>query len=191
MSKTLKTVQTVMKIGKILSTIVFVCCIIGAVACALGIFALFAASMLNIALDGEALFTLFDGKGIMGIETAYFNCIVAIIACVAEAILAHLAIKYFKNELEAGTPFTFEGAKELFRLGVVNLCVTLGISLAQGIIFGIMWVFFPDISEPDTTISITTGLWMMILSVFFKHGAEISQPKEEEAEEDVKEEIKF
>ena len=79
----------------------------------------------------------------------------------------------------------------MFRLGVINLCVMLGLSVVEGMIFAILWIFFPEITEPSTSVSLGTGLWMMILSVFFKHGAEISAQRSEENAEDVKEEIKF
>ena len=194
MTKTLKTIQTIMKVGKVLATIVFVCCIIGAVGCALGIVGLSMTPLIGITpetlaelLDEESLEIFADGY----LGKAYFGCIVGIISCVAEAVLAHLAINYFKKELEVGTPFTFEGAKELFRLGVINLCVMLGLSVVEGMIFGIMWVFFPNITEPKTSVSLGTGLWMMMLSVFFKYGAEISAQKSEENADDIKEEIKF
>ncbi|MBE6592906.1 MAG: hypothetical protein E7642_02825 [Ruminococcaceae bacterium] len=200
MTKTLKTIQTIMKVGKVLATIVFVCCIIGAVGCALGIVGLSLTSMLGVTLDMKMLAELLDEEslamfadGSIGayIGIAYFGCIVGIISCVAEAVLARLAVNYFKKELETGTPFTFEGAKEMFRLGVINLCVMLGLSVVEGMIFAILWIFFPEITEPSTSVSLGTGLWMMILSVFFKHGAEISAQRSEENAEDVKEEIKF
>ena len=44
-----------------------------------------------------------------------------LIVCAGQAVLAKFAETYFKNKLQAGTPFTFGGAKELLRLGVMFL----------------------------------------------------------------------
>lgn len=183
MSKTLKTIQTIVKVARIIAKIVFVICIVGAVGSVFGLGALIALGGADIAMGLE----LFPGN----IEDLYFACISGCIACVAEAVLAHFAIKYFDHELAAGTPFTFDGAKELFRLGIINIAVMFGISILQGIIYGILWVFFPELGDIEgVSFSIGTGISMMLLSLVFKYGAETASPAFDPYDED-KETIRF
>ena len=190
MSKTLNTIQTIMKVARILCIVFFVLGIIGAAGCALAILLIPIVSDSELFMTGGLLEAIFDGKGVMYVGTAYFMCAASMIACVAEAVLAKLAERYFKRELEAGTPFTFEGAKELFKLGLINIFVMLGLSVAEGVIYGVLWIYFPYTEAIDSTASLTTGIWMLILSAFFKYGAEVAHTKAQE-NDDVKEEIRF
>ncbi len=191
MTKTLNTVQTIMKVGRIIAKIVSVVCIIGAVGSLFGLGALIGTQGLQVSVGGTTVAGLIVSEAGMSIENMYLACVLGIVTCIVEAVLAWFAIRYFNHELAAGTPFTFDGAKELFRLGIINLCVMLGLSVLQGVIFGIFWVYFPTIEEPDTTVSLSTGLAMLMLSLVFKHGAEISSPYDASFGDDVKEEIRF
>ena len=60
-----------------------------------------------------------------------------LIVCAGQAVLAKFAETYFKNKLQAGTPFTFGGAKELLRLGVLTLDLSFdnGASIVLGVMF--------------------------------------------------------
>ena len=60
-----------------------------------------------------------------------------LIVCAGQAVLAKFAETYFKNKLQAGTPFTFGGAKELLRLGVLTLVIPTGCSVLGSIAEGI------------------------------------------------------
>ena len=169
MSKTLNTIQTIVKIAKVLAIIVMVASIIGAAgsAIALGAMAI---------TGGESELT--ENAIFMG-EPAdlYFTYISTIITCVAEAILAYLAMKYFNNELAAGTPFTFDGSKQLLRLGLINLAVAFGVAFLEVLIYIIMSVYFPELQEIDSNSwSLGTGIAMMLLSLVFKYGAETASP---------------
>ena len=195
MGKTLNTIQTIMKIGKVLSIIVFVCCIIGAAGCVLGILGLAIASAVDTLTLWKIIMAISEGKGgVLTVGGAYFLCIMSAISCIAEAVIAYLALRYFKKELAAGTPFTFEGSKELFRLGLINICVVFGLALFEEIFGVIIWGVWGVTDVYEGSASVSTGVWMLLLSVFFKHGAEIAQSREQEnnaGNDGVKEEIKF
>jgi hypothetical protein len=181
MSKSLKTIQTIVKVARVIAKIVMILCIIGVVG---SVFALGATVAAN-GLDSTGLLSSVT-KGDM-----YFGSITALIACAAEIVLSFLAIKYFDNELAAGTPFTFDGSKELFRLGLINLAVGFGVSLLQVVVSGIIWLYFPEMElVTEESFSMSTGLFMMFLSLVFKYGAEVSSPAFSEYEEE-KETIKF
>lgn len=186
MSKTLSNILTVFKIARILAKIVFICCIIASVCC------LLALPMLSMA---EAIVSndLFDEVGV-DISTAYVGLIVGIVSCVGEAIFAFLAEKYFKNVLDAGTPFAFDRAKECFRLGITSLIISVAVSIISGIASGVvLFLANTDAMEFDfnASISISTGLFFLFLSMLFKYGAELKKEyaeKAEQAEQVLKEE---
>ena len=80
-----------MKVARILCIVFFVLSIIGAAGCALAILLIPIVSDSELFMTGGLLETIFDGKGVMYVGTAYFICAAAMIACVAEAVLAKLA----------------------------------------------------------------------------------------------------
>ena len=181
MSKSLKTIQTLVKVARVISKIVMIICIIGVV---VSVFALGTVVATN-GLDSTGLLSSVN----MG--DMYLGTITALLACAAEGVLCFLAIKYFDNELASGTPFTFDGAKELFRLGLVNLAVGFGISFLQIVISGIIWLYFPEMEGvSESNFSVGTGISMMLLSLVFKYGAEVSSPAFDDYEEE-KETIRF
>ena len=181
MSKSLKTIQTIVKVARVLAKIVMIICIIGAVCSAIALGAIFASG-------GLGYTDLFSS---VNLGDMYFGCIIALLACVAEGVLSFLAIKYFDHELASGTPFTFDGSKELFRLGLVNLAVGFGISFLQIVISGIIWLYFPEMEGvSESNFSVGTGISMMLLSLVFKYGAEVSSPAFDDYEEE-KETIRF
>lgn len=91
----------------------------------------------------------------------------------AEAVVAKFINVYFKHELKAGTPFTFEGAKEMLRLGIITIAVPAGASLAATIVFDIMAAGSGLDSEFNFEISLGMGLMFLALSPLLKHGTEL------------------
>ncbi len=175
MSKTLSNILTVFKIARILAKIVFICCIIGGVCCLLGLFML--PMVEGVMPDGILAETGFD------IDTAYLAMIVAIVSCVGEAVFAFLAERYFKSVLDSQTPFTFNGAKECFRLGVASLIISAAVSIISAIVAGIVVALAQiNVVEPDfsTSITLSTGLFFMFISMLFKYGAEQQETLSEE-----------
>ncbi len=62
----------------------------------------------------------------------------AMILCIGEMVLAKNAENYFAHELNTGTPFTQDGAKELLRLGILTICTPLGCLILAEIVSGIL-----------------------------------------------------
>ncbi len=176
MSKTLSTLLTIFKVAKIVAKVIFILCIIGGAGCLLGLLTLpLAASFLSAEELVEEGLTL---------PSAYLGCVVGAISCAGEAVLAFFAERYFKHVLAAGTPFTFDGAKECFRFGITQLIVSVSISILAGIASFIFLLFSsPMISEPELSMStsLSTGLFFLFISLIFKHGAEIHQAAAEAA----------
>lgn len=185
MSKTLSNILTIFKVAKIIAKVVFILCIIGGAGCLLGLLTL---PMAESVLSEDIL--LEQG---LSIASAYLGCLVGVIACAGEAIFAFLAERYFKKVLSAGTPFTFDSAKESFRLGITSIIISVTTSILSGIAIGMMILFLsPSAEELDfsSSISISVGLFFLFLSLIFKHGAEIHKfyteaPKQEDQASDL------
>ncbi len=177
MSKSLHTIQTLARLGRIFSQIIFVCCIVGAVGCCAGLVALLGINSLT--LGGRDLTAMIIMGSNTGMETLVFACIAGLIACVAECVLSKFANIYFKHELAAGTPFTMEGSKEILRLGILTIAIPLGTLILQGIVYAIFEVFYPGTQQinMEDMASVGMGIMFILASVIFQYGAELGENK--------------
>lgn len=173
--KTLKTIQTLCKAGKIISKVLFILCIVGAALCAAGIISL-AVIPEGIKIDGLTIRGLVQKNAGVSLGTCYAAMAAAIVLCAGEAVLCKFAELYFKRELAAGTPFTFDGAKELVRLGILTLAVPAVAGLAAAMVFAVMKAVFADVTDIryDHYLSIGMGLAFIFAGLLCRHGAEIS-----------------
>lgn len=172
MSKSLKTVQTVCKVCKVLAEIAFVLfVVIVALMLAAAIFTgtgNFDALLLS---GGVVLDDMLQQTGVtQDYMVAVFVCLTIIIA--AEAVVAKFINVYFKHELKAGTPFTFEGAKEMLRLGIITIAVPVGASVISAIY---LTVVTADSGDWNFSVKISLGLGLMFLALspLLKHGTEL------------------
>lgn len=177
MSKTLSNILTVFKVVRVIAKVVFILCIIGAVGCGIGLISLLAV--------GNNLPSFLFSENIVSLPSAYAACISGLITCVGEAVFAFLAERYFANVLSAGTPFTLDGSKESFRLGIASIIIAVAVSLATAIVVAICAWFSTELSKFDVnaSISLSTGLFFMFLSLIFKHGAELQANAESSSNE--------
>lgn len=173
MSKSLKTVQTVCKVCKVLAEIAFVMfVVIVALMLAATIFTGTGNFDALVSSGGVVLDDMLQQTGVtQDYMVAVLVCMTIIIA--AEAVVAKFINVYFKHELKAGTPFTFEGAKEMLRLGIITIAVPVGASLVATIVFGIMAAGSGLDSEFNFEISLGMGLMFLALSPLLKHGTEL------------------
>lgn len=173
MSKSLKTVQTICKVCKVLAEIAFVMFVV--IVALMLVAAIFTGTGKMDALlssGGVVLDEMLQQTGVtQDYMVAVFVCLTIIIA--AEAVVAKFINVYFKHELKAGTPFTFEGAKEMLRLGIITIAVPVGASLAATIVFDIMAAGSGLDSEFNFEISLGMGLMFLALSPLLKHGTEL------------------
>lgn len=187
MSKSLKTVQTICKVCKVLAEIAFVMFVV--IVALMLVAAIFTGTGKMDALLSSGGVVLDDMLQQTGVTQDYmvavFVCLTIIIA--AEAVVAKFINVYFKHELKAGTPFTFEGAKEMLRLGIITIAVPVGASLAATIVFDIMAAGSGLDSEFNFEISLGMGLMFLALSPLLKHGTEL-RLRAKNAEEQLAEE---
>lgn len=170
---TLKTIQTLAKIGKILSKIIHVCCIVGFCGCIVGIVSL-AIGAETFQLGGVTIHSMIENEAEMNMPTLYASMAVGLIFCAAEAVLCKFAELYFKHELADGEPFTMRGAKELMRLGILTIAIPLGTVIICSIGVSIADNVYPVIDKLSTGefSSVGLGVMMIVLSLFCRCGAE-------------------
>ncbi len=171
-----------MKLARFICSVIVVCCVIGLVGSLLGIG--------GIAILGEEFqdeindivneFYLEEHGfeyGEIYFEDVYYILATAVLVCLMEVILAARARKYFKAEIKVGTPFTFDGAKKLKKLGVLYVVLPIVLGILETIGFAIYSAaigldMMPNVTS--TTMGIGTGVMMLLIALVFKHGAEVS-----------------
>ena len=126
--KSLKAIQTIAKIGKILSSIVFVFCIVGCSLCFVGLICLIA-GVDAIKVGEVTLGSIIETKGEVSINSVYASMIIGMVICGMEIYIAKLSDIYFKMELENGHPFTEELVTRLRKLGLIMLIVPFVVSI--------------------------------------------------------------
>ena len=176
--KTLNTIQTLAKIGKILSKIIYVCCIVGFCGCIVGIVSL-AIGAETFKLGGITVHSMIENKAGMNLPTLYASMAVGLLFCAVEAVLCKFAEIYFKNELADGNPFTLRGAKELMRLGILTIAIPLGTVIVCSIGVSIADNIYPGIDKLSIGefSSVGLGVMMIVLSLFCRYGAELNEGK--------------
>lgn len=176
--KSLKQIQTLSKIGRILSKIAFIGSIIAFCFCIAGILSMAFGNGETLKFGEVTIHGLIieGGYNIKSISAALAGWS---IVCAGEAVLAKFAELYFKHELCAGTPFTQNGANELQRLGILTISITLGCAVVaeifREILAGIMNVTADAAIDMtfDNDGAVALGIMFIILSVVCRYGAEI------------------
>lgn len=99
---------------------------------------------------------------------------VGIILCLGEIFVARMAYRYFEGELNAGTPFTADGARELMHLGISVIWIPLASIVLAQIAQEVIALFMESTEtlalEGDGSIAL--GIMFIIVSLLCKYGAE-------------------
>lgn len=172
MSKSLKVIQTIYQIAKILSKIVFITCIIGFAGCIIGI--VFFEALGDVVVGEVTIKGLIETSSELSVASMYDAMISGALFCAAECVIAKFASIYFANELKDGMPFTKNGYKELFRLSIIMLSISIGVNIIVAISHGVISALYENVEELNAfdASSITTGVAMMFLSLIYKTATE-------------------
>ncbi len=183
--KTLNTIQILSKIGKVLSKIVFICCIIGTVGCAAGMASLPFADTGALKIGGVTIHGLIVNRAGIDLNSLYPLMTGALIVCIGQAITAKFAEGYFAHELTAGTPFTLTGAKELLRLGIIIICVPLGTQILAEIVNNILAqiIHCGEAFKLHGGDSVALGVMFIVMSLLCRYGAEVQSLKNDSFDE--------
>lgn len=99
-----------------------------------------------------------------------------VVGCAFGGALLWLFHRYLTHELADGTPFTFSGASELRRLGVVTIVLPLVSLCLQAIPYTVYDLSYPNRMENGT--SVLLGVALILASLVFRYGAELTRSKE-------------
>lgn len=176
MIKSLKTIQTIHKVGQVISIIALVFSIIGVVGCAIGAVSL-ALLPSDIMVDGIPLREKIEQDAEMGIDSICMNLVLVMLISASDAALAYFARRYFDKELKTGTPFTFEGARELQNLGILMIVVPIATIVVCAVVTVIAELLIGDIGKMEfgNAGSVALGMMFLIISVFCRYGAEVEE----------------
>lgn len=178
--KTLKTIQTLSKIGKIASKVIYICCLIGFCGCIFGIIML-AVGADVVKIDGVTLDALLKKEADVSLSTVYTAIASAIPLCAGGAALAKIAERYFSHELKDGTPFSTGGAKELLRLGVYVIIIPLCSVIVANIVQEIMAAAMADVvkTKLEGWSSVGLGIAFIVMAIICRYGAELSSENDD------------
>lgn len=177
--KTLNVIQTLFKIAKVFSKVIYICCIVGFVGCVVGIIAMLVGAQ-TIKVGGVTLHSILETQAGIGEGTIWSAIVVGMVLCIGEFFVCRKAYSYFDNELKAGTPFTFDGAKELLRLGISVIWIPLVSVIVAEIGQNIIAECIQNTQKLnlDGFNSVALGVMFIVTSLLCKHGAEIQNKKE-------------
>lgn len=180
--KTLDTIQSLAQVGKVLSKITQILCIVGACLCLVGLILAPLGEMALLQMENVTVHGLIQAVGrtlpeILSLVSA------GLVMCVAEAVLASFAHRYFANELAAGTPFTLAGAKELQHLGILTIALSLGGEIAASICASLIPALmgqrtFSTADPADGFASVSLGVTFLIISLLCRYGAQTAGERE-------------
>lgn len=179
--KQLDTLQTLAKVGKVLSKIAFICAIVGTCGCIAGLISTTFGSSAITKIGGVTLHGILATSEEYNLKSISAGLTGWLIICAGEVVLAKFAENYFKNELAAGTPFTVKGAKELQRLGILAMAIPVGCTVVGEIVMGIVAGFMnvavrgwldPQLDHEGT---IVLGIMFIIGSLVCRYGAQLEQ----------------
>lgn len=175
---TLNVIQKLSKIGKVLSKIIFIFCVIGFCGCVVGILSM-ALGAPTLKIGGVTLESILSMEAGVTTGTAYAAMAAGMILCAGEAVLAKFAEHSFKRELADGTPFTFAGAKEMQRLGILTLCLPIGTQIVAEIVHAVMEQTMQGVApmQLDNGGSVALGIMFIVLSLICRYGAELREEK--------------
>lgn len=177
---TLEKLQTLGKIGGILSRIAFTFSVIGFCGCVAGLLSATLGNGTILRWGGVTLHGILSGGAADNLESTCAALSGLLIVCAGEAVLAGFAAAYFRNGQRDGTPFTLRGAKELLRLGILACVLPVAsataASIAEGIVAGHLSAAGDGFSDRffQNDVSFALGVMFLVMSLLCRYGAEQS-----------------
>lgn len=166
--KSLEVIQKIVKVLKILAKIAYIFCIIGAVASAIGAASLFAIDE-NSEIWKKALEAIQPDT--IDLAAVRCTCLTGVFVCAAGAVLSWFSKRLFEDELAAGTPFDRNICKDVLKVGIIYLAV----SVVSGIIIAIIYACFKLDADGSGFPGFTTGIVYIICWLLCRYGADVKE----------------
>ena len=166
--KSLEVIQKIVKVLRILAKIAYIFCIIGAVASAIGAASLFAIDE-NSEIWKKALEAIQPDT--IDLAAVRCTCLTGVIVCAAGAVLSWFSKRLFEDELAAGTPFDRHICKDVLKVGIIYLAV----SVVSGIIIAIIYACFKLDADGSGFSGFTTGIVYIICWLLCRYGADVKE----------------
>ena len=178
--RSLKIIQVLAKIIWIICKVLFILFIIGAAGCLMGLTLFGLVQNVKVNAD-QTVAQLLAEKGV---ETAlaYAGMSAGLISCGGGIFLAKYTELFFKEELDAGTPFKHDIVSKMRKVALVNILVSLGIAIVGAIVVGVVCALNHIDNKPDLVDAFSTvgfGLALLVISLFCEYGADLAEPKQE------------
>ena len=166
--KSLEVIQKIVKVLRILAKIAYILCIIGAVASAIGAASLFAIDE-NSEIWKKALEAIQPDT--IDLAAVRCTCLTGVFVCAAGAVLSWFSKRLFEDELAAGTPFDRHICKDVLKVGIIYLAV----SVVSGIIIAIIYACFNLDADGSGFSGFTTGIVYIICWLLCRYGADVKE----------------
>lgn len=166
--KSLEVIQKIVKVLRILAKIAYIFCIIGAVASAIGAASLFAIDE-NSEIWKKALEAIQPDT--IDLAAVRCTCLTGVFGCAAGAVLSWFSKRLFEDELAAGTPFDRHICKDVLKVGIIYLAVSVG----SGIIIAIIYACFNLDADGSGFSGFTTGIVYIICWLLCRYGADVKE----------------
>lgn len=166
--KSLEVIQKIVKVLRILAKIAYIFCIIGAVASAIGAASLFAIDE-NSEIWKKALEAIKPDT--IDLAAVRCTCLTGVFVCAAGAVLSWFSKRLFEDELAAGTPFDRHICKDVLKVGIIYLAVSVG----SGIIIAIIYACFNLDADGSGFSGFTTGIVYIICWLLCRYGADVKE----------------
>lgn len=166
--KSLEVIQKIVKVLRILAKIAYIFCIIGAVASAIGTVSLFAIDE-NSEIWKKALEAIQPDT--IDLAAVRCTCLTGVFVCAAGAVLSWFSKRLFEDELAAGTPFDGHICKDVLKVGIIYLAV----SVVSGIILAIIYACFNLDADGSVFPGFTTGIVYIICWLLCRYGADVKE----------------
>lgn len=166
--KSLEVIQKIVKVLRILAKIAYIFCIIGAVASAIGTASLFAIDE-NSEIWKKSLEAIQPDT--IDLAAVRCTCLTGVFVCAAGAVLSWFSKRLFEDELAAGTPFDRHICKDVLKVGIIYLAV----SVVSGIILAIIYACFNLDADGSGFSGFTTGIVYIICWLLCRYGADVKE----------------
>lgn len=181
--KSLKIIQILAKILRVIFIVVFIACIVGASFCLLGLI-LLPIFQGTVIYEGKTFEVWLMDRDIPLYE-AYLAVSTGLLSCGVGIFLGKYNELFFKEEIELGTPFSKDIVRKMRMVALINIIASFALGIVVGIGVGIVKaVNHSDFEFKYELLSfVGFGLALLVISLFCDYGAEAIEPKVEESQE--------